>query len=63
MESFLSTGLRPGLECVAPLELLERIFKAQGAGIRQHRSQACARQMRILLTAISLVKLPVFIFC
>jgi len=31
---------------VAPLELLERIFKAQGAEIFQHRSKACGKWHR-----------------
>ena len=42
------------LEYAAPLELFIMVFKAQGAEIFQHRSQACARQVRILLKAISL---------
>ena len=53
-EMLLSTGLRPVLGCVAPLELFIMRFKAQRADISQHRSQACARQVRILLKAISM---------
>ena len=38
--------------------LFVMIFKAQGAEIFQHRSQACAGQVRILLKAISVAAYP-----